>query len=502
MRFPGLGLKTIRPECDAVYLLEASTGRERHAITGLARANLADLDGDGLADLWGNVGGGLRAFRGEGAEFSRALGSFQPALSWPYRWEAPSTLVIDLDGDGIADALDAEVHAPSDWSGDGSGSHTALARSGRDGHVIWKIALDPWGSWLRPGGGEDYSLAACPSPAGDLDGDGTPDVIVIKSGTESDDLAAMRAATLPVQVFSGWTGTRLWASGSLPPGVRSQAELALWAVPRKVEPNGRPDLIVCHRSSYVTPGLKVSAGAAGAGGDRLARLSGRDGRVLWDVSLSHSNSAAFLEVASCDDFDLNGDGGLDIVLGPPPNSHVIAGSQPIVIAISLRDGKRLWSRPLMNDSGFVYQTEVSGSDGPGRQTVVVTEGLDRGDRADLRICGYEGESGQPRWNTRPDTMPAIGPSPAFMVMTDFDGNKRKFSCVSFREPGGARRIVVLGPNGEERARRDFKRDDGHGPLAADINGDGRDELLAWGDGGLHALDRELKDVWRLPSRQK
>jgi hypothetical protein len=483
---------------EAVYLLEASTGRERHAINGLARANLADLDGDGLPDLWGNVGGGLRAFRGEGAEVWRALGSLQPALSWPYRWEAPSTLVIDLDGDGIADALDAEVQAPSDWSGDGSGSHTALARSGRDGHVIWKIALDPWGSWLRPGGGEDYSLAACPSPAGDLDGDGTPDVIVIKSGTESDNLAAMRAATLPVQVFSGRTGTRLWASGSLPPGVRSQGERALWAVPRKVEPNGRPDLIVCHRSSYVTPGLKVSAGAAGAGGDRLARLSGRDGRVLWDVSLLHTNSAVFLEVASCDDFDFNGDGGLDIVLGPPPNSHVIAGSQPILIAISLRDGKRLWSRPLMNDSGFVYQTEVSGSDDPGRQTVVVTEGLDRGDRADLRICGYEGESGQPRWNTRPNTMPAIGPSPAFMVMTDFDGNKRKFSCVSFREPGGARRIVVLGPNGEERARRDFKRDDGRGPLAADINGDGRDELLAWGDGGLHALDRELKDVWARP----
>ena len=48
-----------------VYLLEATTGIERHTIAGLAQAGFADLDGDGLSDLWGEVRGELRAFRGE-----------------------------------------------------------------------------------------------------------------------------------------------------------------------------------------------------------------------------------------------------------------------------------------------------------------------------------------------------------------------------------------------------------------------------------------------------
>ncbi len=66
-----------------VHLLEASTGRERHRVIGLERLGFADLDGDGLSDLWGEVDGELRAFRGEGAEAWRALGRFDRA-GWPH----------------------------------------------------------------------------------------------------------------------------------------------------------------------------------------------------------------------------------------------------------------------------------------------------------------------------------------------------------------------------------------------------------------------------------
>ncbi len=68
----------LQPPC--VYVLEASTGRERGRVTGLARAHVADLDGDGLLDLWGEADGQLRAFRGEPPErWRRSARSRPPA---------------------------------------------------------------------------------------------------------------------------------------------------------------------------------------------------------------------------------------------------------------------------------------------------------------------------------------------------------------------------------------------------------------------------------------
>ncbi len=200
------------------YLLEASTGRERHEIDGLAGARVADLDGDGVGDLWGDVGGELRVFRGEAPEAWRALGLLGPARAEDDSGEPAGTMAVDLDGDGITDALARELHGPSYWDGEKSGSRTAVARSGRDGHVIWKRTLDGWESWLAPDGGDVYSLGAFPLPEGDFDGDGTPDVIVIHSDMNSSTAAAIPAARLPVQVLSGRTGAKLWSCGSLPSG--------------------------------------------------------------------------------------------------------------------------------------------------------------------------------------------------------------------------------------------------------------------------------------------
>ena len=74
-----VGLRTFELEPPVVHLLQASTGRELHTITGLTKVKLADLDGDGVSDLWGEVQGELRAFRGEAPEAWRALGQFHAA---------------------------------------------------------------------------------------------------------------------------------------------------------------------------------------------------------------------------------------------------------------------------------------------------------------------------------------------------------------------------------------------------------------------------------------
>ena len=49
----------------AIHMLEMSTGRAVHTLEGLNRPGVADFDGDGIADLWGEISGHLQAFHGE-----------------------------------------------------------------------------------------------------------------------------------------------------------------------------------------------------------------------------------------------------------------------------------------------------------------------------------------------------------------------------------------------------------------------------------------------------
>ncbi len=51
------------PDPPVVHMLAGATGRELHAIEGLSSPETADLDGDGLADLWGELDGKVCAFR-------------------------------------------------------------------------------------------------------------------------------------------------------------------------------------------------------------------------------------------------------------------------------------------------------------------------------------------------------------------------------------------------------------------------------------------------------
>ena len=153
------------PDPPVVHLLAAATGQEAHTIDGLSRARTADLDGDGLADLWGSVQDKLRAFRADVPEAWRALGRLQPAG--------------DLDGDGMTDVLsnDLEPPGPSWWDAK-TDSRTALARSGRDGRILWHTRLNPWEDWSSWGEWtQSYTVNPLTLPGGDLDGDGSPDVL-------------------------------------------------------------------------------------------------------------------------------------------------------------------------------------------------------------------------------------------------------------------------------------------------------------------------------------
>ena len=191
------------PDPPVVHVLATATGREAHVIEGLLRPGTADFDGDGLADLWGAVDGKFRAFRRAAPEASRTLGGFQPAG--------------DLDGDGISDVVSSDSKPEPRESKLDSG--TAIARSGRDGRILWKALLDPWEN--RFFGGErtySYSLKPLKLPAGDLDGDGAPEILVHR-GTAAARRNNQSRAFLHLQAISGRTGRTLWSGGALPHAV-------------------------------------------------------------------------------------------------------------------------------------------------------------------------------------------------------------------------------------------------------------------------------------------
>ena len=206
---------------------------------------VADLDGDGLTDLWGEADGQLRAFRGEAPELWRTLDSFVAARELS-RWGNIVKPAADLDGDGIGDTLITGPRAPSSNALDAIASHglglyhdqgfadvsarangppgsrTAVARSGRDGHLIWKTELDPRRIWFERDHGEFYSLTAQALPAGDLDGDGTPDVshrAEVHPGQQSA-MQIKQTATLPLEVLSGRTGSSTLVDGAVALGIR------------------------------------------------------------------------------------------------------------------------------------------------------------------------------------------------------------------------------------------------------------------------------------------
>ena len=489
--------RLLRP---TVHLLEASTGKERHHVNGLTQASVADLNGDGLTDLWGEVDGELRAFRGEAPEAWRVLGGFYSA--GPRLSNAPIIVnqAVDFDGDGIADTWTDNVRAPGASALDTTGSHTAIVRSGRDGRVIWKTVLDARETWFEPDRGQSYGLTAFPTPAGDLNGDGSPEVIVQKY-TELVGSTPRGAATLPLQVLSGRTGRVLWKAGPLPLDFEAQGYSSINSVEaRAIEPGKRPDLLVHHGNPFVKPGsAPVKAGPTSPGRPSLARVSGRDGRVLWDVTLADAAASPVFRYVPAPRFaDVNGDGTLDILEHAP--TFPSAGQPEYrLLAISLADGKRLWSNGLSSERNPASDILIGDLDGDSRPDIVLMDELTKGDKLELEVRAVDGLDGKTRWTWNSGPVFQHNLTSRLIALAKLDEPGNSSVVLNFKVPGGSRRLLVLDGAGKERAHRDVTGDYASILTCVDTDGDGRDEILASFGERIRALESDLTESWSWPN---
>jgi tRNA A-37 threonylcarbamoyl transferase component Bud32 len=447
------------------YVLSGGTGRLASTAFGLGDPRVADLNGDRASDLYSfrpahpgrfDSGGTLSAIKAPPlAEWRRLGGPWSPAQ--------------DLDGDGVEDLIRAEGHL--------------TAVSGRDGRVVWHSNA------------EARSFVAPRLPAGDLDGDGTPDLLAVSTSGRGIHVNAF--GIWPIQAVSGKTGRRLWTSG---------LRVTVFAGPeslgcRDLDGDGRPEVLL-------VAGLDETALNSTIWQWSLVVLSGTTGEVAWRQPLSGQTVGSsggvythFEPVVA----DLDGDKVLDLIV---PAFADDLGHE--FRAFRGRDGKVLWVRPLTARTGRPLRPTipVAGDlDGDGRLEILAVipggsepagaEGL--GPRREVIVL--DGATGRPRWSwswrdplgERNDSEP-YGP-----IVADLSGDGQR--SVALVIPSGASasaaEVILLGGDGRVRRRKavDLPPGGRFGTLrGADLDGDGRGELLlSWG-GGARVLTGSLDRV--------
>ena len=445
------------------FILAARTGQREATLTDAPTPFVADLNADGISDLYWKESDSeatrnppvtLRTLAGRSPEAWRRIGNVVPAT--------------DFDGDGNTDLLGRDMFGH------------LFAVSGRSGQVLWHAEREP--------GAPTEGYMGLPMPQGDLDGDGCGDLLEMRRAKGGNDLIAT----------SGRTGQIIWTQ----PGWVSSRYSATITFAQCVESSvdGRKQLIFAAPTSF-SP--KTT---------HLAALDPDTGSTLWrePSTTQRQHSVRRYEI--------------NVERNELVSIRHIGRNERRVTVRSLTDGRILWQHDYnVRNSRSTDQRgplPIADLNGDGVREVLSIESTSRrgpgGMTGGTMLTAKRVDTGEPVWTWSPEPKTPEwflfrGLALGDFVIADFGVSDRKSVCFLLRN----RLLVLDGAGQEEELRLDLDQwgfyPAGSTLLAADQDADGRDELLITGTATettdpesslLVAFDTErweIKWEWPMPA---
>ncbi len=455
-------------EQSTTYVIAASTGRLNHFLPEVAEPQVADLNADGISDLYYLAD----------SQGSRRLTVLKGSPPYDWRRSGDWKPGQDYDGDGQIDFLKLPAH--------GDRTPKLAAVSGRDFRPLWQTELRP------------LSFDMAPLVTSDVNGDGMFDVV------SWDMFDSAHGNQNTISAISGKNGERLWKAREfgLQAGSTSSSGGGQWSnysYPLfgscDLDGDHRPEILL---AAYIGHNNTVSLGA----------LSNTDGSLLWKIPIVNgAYSGRSLQDRNIW-HDLNGDGVLDIVLWVPRSINNNGTSTGTAVrAFSGRDGKPLWKADAkLTQGAFLWpRPAIADLDGDGLAEVVLTTRDESG--WDQKVGGFkfqiavlDGRNGHSKWSWAWNSS-VVDLLPPLLVNMDGDG--KRVICMGVNETspaGGAPSIIMLDSQG--KVRQSLPVDSAYSSsawAALDVNSDGKEELLFIDRGHFVAYSGSgQRTLWQCP----
>jgi tRNA A-37 threonylcarbamoyl transferase component Bud32/outer membrane protein assembly factor BamB len=331
------------------WLYSASTGKVAHALPGFLSLETADLDGDGIPDLYGlrphdpNQPTKLHAFRGSPPESWRRPGTWYPLFAGNSEEEQRTVFCVspplpegDLDSDRTADLL---VFRKAGW--DAPVTSPLRAYSGKDGRKLW-TAAGIQGTLPE----HNYVSECFCLQSRHLENNGQPKVVLVY-GVGQFGISTSRGGSSGganecwLAVLEGSSGKLLWKEkigGYHFDFGREDGRRQSISCPRSIaltppayadlNSDGVLDVVALAQVEPAAPLAKTFSGASFA--QEIRALDGRNGKVLWKYRVPESPVSALVAGP------VQGDGTVDIIVA----SSKFDGSGPQLLPWTARKDAR------------------------------------------------------------------------------------------------------------------------------------------------------------------